>query len=117
MPHRLTLPTPLLVLFGALAAGCQGPQPGAPLAPPPVEGGRGTEAAGVQGQEDAGGDGDPTGAGGAPGTGGAQGCGVDGPLMKYVGQSHDACSRIRFVCEPGWSYFSDDCGCGCTKQP
>lgn len=115
MPHRLTSST-LLVLIGALAAGCQGSRTGAPVAPPPAERGSGTEAAGVQGQEDTG-DGDPTGAGGAAGTGGAQGCGVDGPLVKYVGQSHDACSRIRFVCEPGWSYFSDDCGCGCTKQP
>ncbi|WP_438025151.1 hypothetical protein [Sorangium sp. So ce233] len=116
MPHRLTLSTSLLVLCGSLAAGCQGSQSGAPMAPPPADTGKGAEAVGVQDQEDAGGAGDPIGAGGAAGTGGAQGC-IDGPLMKYVGQSQDACARIRFVCEPGWSYFSDDCGCGCTKQP
>ncbi|WP_437732993.1 hypothetical protein [Sorangium sp. So ce1335] len=117
MPHRLASFPSLLVLLGALAAGCQGSQSGAPTTPPPVETGRGTEAVGVQAEEDAGSAGDPTGAGGAPAPGAAQGCGVDGPLIKYVGQSQDACARIRFVCDPGWSYFSDDCGCGCTKQP
>jgi len=32
-----------------------------------------------------------------------------------VGKSADECSRIRFVCEAGTGYFSDDCGCGCQQ--
>lgn len=116
MPQRLIASTSLLVSIGPLAAGCQSAQSGAPMTPLPAESAMGAEAGGapVQGL-DAGG-GDPVGAGGAPGTGGQQGC-TDGPLLKYVGQSPDKCARMRFVCEPGWTYFSDDCGCGCTKQP
>ncbi|WP_437926517.1 hypothetical protein WMF37_47185 [Sorangium sp. So ce291] len=117
MLHRVLLSTSLLVLFGSLAAGCQSAPAGAPTAPPPVEGGRGAEAEEALSLDDAGGGGAPTGAGGATGTGEPQGCGTDSPLLKYVGHSQDACARIRFACEPGWSYFSDDCGCGCTKQP
>ncbi len=31
---------------------------------------------------------------------------------KYVADK-EMCARIRFVCEPGFQYFADDCGCGC----
>jgi hypothetical protein len=41
-------------------------------------------------------------------------CNYDDPERKYVGKSRDECARIRFVCQPGWSYFADDCGCGCA---
>ncbi|XYH96857.1 hypothetical protein ACMHYB_55300 [Sorangium sp. So ce1128] len=119
MLHRVLLSTSLLVLFGSLAAACQSAPAGAPMTPP-TESGRGAEAEApgqALGQDDAGGGGAPSGAGGATGTGEPQGCGTDSPLLKYVGHSQDDCARIRFACEPGWSYFSDDCGCGCTKQP
>lgn len=33
---------------------------------------------------------------------------------RYVGHSPDECARIRFTCETGEEYFSDDKGCGCT---
>ncbi|MGK3984601.1 hypothetical protein WME99_16270 [Sorangium sp. So ce136] len=117
MLHRVLSSTSLLVLFGSLAAGCQSAPAGAPTAPPPAEGGRVAEAEEALSLDAAGGGGAPTGAGGATGTGQPQGCGTDSPLLKYVGHSPDNCARIRFACEPGWSYFSDDCGCGCTKQP
>ncbi len=35
---------------------------------------------------------------------------------KYVGASPAQCAVIRFVCEPGTSYFANACGCGC-QQP
>lgn len=34
---------------------------------------------------------------------------------SYVG-TPSTCPLIRFVCEPGTSYFANDCGCGC-EQP
>ncbi|WP_437316053.1 hypothetical protein [Sorangium sp. So ce385] len=116
MPHRIIASTSLLALIGSLAAGCQGAQGGAPMTPLPADGARAPESGGALGEEVDAGGGDPVGAGDAPGTGGQQGC-TDGPLLKYVGQSPDQCARMRFVCDPGWTYFSDDCGCGCTKQP
>lgn len=112
MPTRhLLSSSSLLVLLGSLATGCHGAPSGAPAAAPPADSPRGAETGSVRGLE-----GEPTGAGGAPGASSPQGCGTDSPMLKYVGQSHDECARIRFVCDPGWSYFSDDCGCGCTKQ-
>lgn len=34
--------------------------------------------------------------------------------VRYVGESADQCSRIRFFCKEGESYFAaGDCGCGC----
>lgn len=38
---------------------------------------------------------------------------------KYIGNSVEECSRIRFVCESGYEYFADEDGCGCqkTKDP
>ncbi|WP_437723359.1 hypothetical protein [Sorangium sp. So ce861] len=116
MPHRILASTSLLVLIGSLAAGCQGAQGGAPMTPLPADGARSAEPGGAAGQEVDAAGGDPVGAGDTPGTDGQQGC-TDGPLLKYVGQSPDQCARMRFVCDPGWTYFSDDCGCGCTKQP
>ncbi|WP_437589503.1 hypothetical protein [Sorangium sp. So ce1000] len=116
MPYRhIPSPPSLLVLVSALVAGCRGAPSGVPVAPPPTGGAKGAVTNNPRGQEGVDVEG-PTGAGGAPGTSGQQGCGTASPMLKYVGQSRDECSRIRFVCEPGWSYFSDDCGCGCTKQ-
>jgi hypothetical protein len=46
-----------------------------------------------------------------------QDCGQESATRKYTARSPEECSLIRFVCEPGWGYFSDDCGCGCEKQP
>lgn len=42
-----------------------------------------------------------------------QGTKRGGIEMRYVGNSVDECSRIRFVCQEGEEYFSDDAGCGC----
>lgn len=38
------------------------------------------------------------------------------PNRKYVGTSVEQCAVIKFFCEPGTSYFANDCGCGC-EQP
>lgn len=38
------------------------------------------------------------------------------PAKKYVGTSPEACMTMRFVCETGTHYFSDDCGCGCAND-
>ncbi len=38
------------------------------------------------------------------------------PNNKYVGNSPAQCAVIRFACEPGTTYFSNACGCGC-QQP
>ncbi|MBI4509231.1 MAG: protease complex subunit PrcB family protein [Deltaproteobacteria bacterium] len=43
-------------------------------------------------------------------------CNYDDPNKKYNGRSVDECSRIRFFCIQGTTYFSDACGCGC-EQP
>jgi hypothetical protein len=45
-----------------------------------------------------------------------KGCTSPDPKKKYMGNSPDQCARMRFVCEPGMNYFSDDCGCGCQKS-
>ncbi|WP_437674607.1 hypothetical protein [Sorangium sp. So ce131] len=121
MRHQLLSSATWLVLIGSLAAGCQSSPAGAPITPPPADTARSGEEGSAPALEDAGvrgnvgvsGDMD---AGGAPGTVSQPGCGTDSTLAKYVGKSADECARIRFVCEPGWTYFSDDCGCGCTKQ-
>lgn len=38
------------------------------------------------------------------------------PSVQYVGDSHldpEICTRIDYICEPGWSSFVSECGCGC----
>jgi len=40
-------------------------------------------------------------------------CDYNDPRRQYVSKSPDQCSAIRFVCEPGFRAFFDDCGCGC----
>ncbi len=37
------------------------------------------------------------------------------PSVRYVG-TPEQCTRIRFMCEPGESYFSNPCGCGYRRQ-
>ncbi|AUX48047.1 hypothetical protein SOCE26_095730 [Sorangium cellulosum] len=123
MRHKILMSATWLVLIGSLVVGCQSSPGGGPITPPPADTARGGEEGGAPVLEDAGvrGDvgvsGDMMDAGGAPGMASQPGCGVDSALAKYVGKSQDECARIRFICEPGWTYFSDDCGCGCTKQP
>lgn len=36
------------------------------------------------------------------------------PNKDYVGKSPDACATMKFACDEGKEYFSDDCGCGCV---
>jgi Kazal-type serine protease inhibitor domain. len=43
-------------------------------------------------------------------------CDYDNPNKKYVAKSVKECSLIKFACESGSEYFSDDCGCGCIKK-
>lgn len=31
----------------------------------------------------------------------------------YISDSADICSRIKYTCEEGYGYFSDESGCGC----
>lgn len=46
-----------------------------------------------------------------------QPCDFTGSLDKtYVGKSPDACMTMRFACDAGKEYFSDDCGCGCVTS-
>lgn len=35
------------------------------------------------------------------------------PSLKYVGNSPDECSMIRFTCKDGQEYFANEDGCGC----
>ncbi len=35
---------------------------------------------------------------------------------NYIGHNADTCSKIRFVCAPGYVYFSDGNGCGCEVK-
>ena len=35
--------------------------------------------------------------------------------LRYVGNSLEECSRIKFICASEFEYFSDDKGCGCKK--
>jgi len=44
-------------------------------------------------------------------------CDYSDPSRRYMGKSLDICSRIKFACAAGESYFSDKCGCGCTVAP
>jgi hypothetical protein len=45
-----------------------------------------------------------------------EGCGAAAAAeQRYIARSADECARIRFVCEAGEEYFSNDCGCGCQK--
>jgi hypothetical protein len=44
-----------------------------------------------------------------------EGCGAAAAGQRYIGRSADECARIRFACEAGEEYFSNDCGCGCQK--
>ena len=40
-------------------------------------------------------------------------CHLDDPNYAYVGTSPEQCQLIKFACDEGQEYFSDDCGCGC----
>ena len=37
------------------------------------------------------------------------------PAQKYVSKDPAQCALIRFKCKDGFTYFSNDCGCGCQK--
>ena len=39
----------------------------------------------------------------------------DSEGRKYVAKSVDECSRVQFLCAPGYSPFVDSTGCGCEK--
>jgi hypothetical protein len=41
---------------------------------------------------------------------------TDTPTKTYVGTTEE-CALIRFLCADGWTYFADDCGCGCETLP
>ncbi len=36
---------------------------------------------------------------------------------NYIGKSKEECSRIQFLCAPGFQQFDDECGCGCEPTP
>lgn len=40
-------------------------------------------------------------------------CSYGDSSKEYVSKDADSCSRIKFVCDQGFEYFSDECGCGC----
>lgn len=40
----------------------------------------------------------------------------DGPSRQYASRDPDICTRIRFLCDPGFTTFFDDCGCGCEPH-
>lgn len=35
---------------------------------------------------------------------------------NYIGKSMEECSRIQFLCAPGFEQFDNKCGCGCEKS-
>ncbi|MFT6400218.1 MAG: hypothetical protein ACJAYU_004988 [Bradymonadia bacterium] len=37
------------------------------------------------------------------------------PSDRYMGNP-EQCTRMRFMCEPGESHFSNSCGCGCRGE-
>jgi hypothetical protein len=39
-------------------------------------------------------------------------CPGDGDYI-YYGNNAQECAVIRFVCDEGYEYFSNKCGCGC----
>ncbi len=47
-----------------------------------------------------------------PNNGGAD-CGGICQDLVYIGDSPEQCQVIKFACDPGYTFFSDDCGCGC----
>jgi hypothetical protein len=38
------------------------------------------------------------------------------PNKNYMGKSPGACATMKFTCDPGNEYFSDECGCGCVTS-
>lgn len=41
------------------------------------------------------------------------------PNVRYehpTWAERELCARMRFHCDPGWSPFSGECGCGCTRD-
>ncbi|MCY1075688.1 hypothetical protein [Archangium lansingense] len=40
-------------------------------------------------------------------------CNYNNPRRRYVAKSPEQCAAIRFICQPGFQAFFDDCGCGC----
>jgi hypothetical protein len=34
--------------------------------------------------------------------------------ISYVAEDPDACNDVLIVCQPGWAYFGNECGCGCS---
>lgn len=36
------------------------------------------------------------------------------PNKTYIGKSPESCMTMKFACDAGKEYFSDDCGCGCV---
>ncbi|WP_395809316.1 hypothetical protein [Archangium minus] len=40
-------------------------------------------------------------------------CDYNNKRRKYVSKSPEQCATIRFICEPSYQAFFDDCGCGC----
>jgi hypothetical protein len=38
------------------------------------------------------------------------------PNKNYIGKSPDSCATMKFACDAGKEYFSDDCGCGCVTS-
>lgn len=41
-------------------------------------------------------------------------CHLEDPAYTYVGESPEICQVIKFGCDEGQEFFSDDCGCGCV---
>ena len=40
-------------------------------------------------------------------------CDYDNPNKLYQARSSETCGFTDFLCKPGETYFSDECGCGC----
>lgn len=38
----------------------------------------------------------------------------DDPRVSYGAQDPEVCAGVLIHCEPGWTYFSSECGCGCV---
>ncbi len=40
-------------------------------------------------------------------------CDRDDPEVGYVADDAEGCGAIFFTCEPTWTAFENECGCGC----
>jgi hypothetical protein len=43
-------------------------------------------------------------------------CFADNGSKEYIGMNSEQCSVMKFYCDIGEGYFSDECSCGCRPD-